>query len=124
MLFRYSHLQIPNRYKTAFLLCGWLVGNWLRSVEILTKSPAVRIEQFADALRFRRTQHEPRVMMLGHAIHNLRVVVCRSVRRFLPRQRDNHAGITVAFLRQRVIFLTHADFKMYAPPTRAATSIK
>jgi hypothetical protein len=111
MSFKYSHLQISNRYKTSFSLCGRFVGNWLRSVEILAKSPVVRIEQFADALGFQRTQDKPRVMMLGHPIHNLRVVICRSVRRFLPRQRDNHSGITVAFLRQRVRFFPGSNFQ-------------
>src|SRR5579862_4916358 len=97
--------------KMAFSLRGWLVGNRLRSVEILAKSPAVRIEKFADALRFRRAQDKPRVMMLGHPIHNLRIVVCRRIRCFLPRQRDNHSGITVAFLRQRVRFFSRSNFQ-------------
>src|SRR6202041_1503625 len=92
MLCKYSHLEISNRCKMDFLLCGWLVRNRLRSVEILAKSPTIRIEKFDDTLWFRRAQDKPGVMMLGHAIHDLGIAVSRSIRRFLPRQRDNHPG--------------------------------
>ena len=98
--------------KTAFSLCGRLVRNRLHSVEILSKSSAVGIEKFSDALRLRRAQDKSRVMMFGHPIHDLRIVVRRSVRRLLPRQRNNHAGITVSFLRQRVLLFPYPDFKM------------
>src|SRR5579862_472609 len=97
--------------KTAFSLRGWLVGNRLRSVEILAKSPAVRIEKFADTLRFRRAQDKPGVMMLGHAIHDLRIVVSRSIRSFLPRQRNDHASVPVSFFRQLVRFFPRSNFQ-------------
>src|ERR1700722_1415364 len=111
MLFKYSHLQISYRYKLTFSLCGWFIGNRLRSVEILTKSSAIRIEQFDETLWFRRAQDEPGVMMLGHAIHDLRIVVSRSIRRFLPRQRDNHASVPVASLRQLIRFFPRSNFQ-------------
>src|SRR6266536_2708587 len=58
---------------------------WQHSDEVIFETLRVIVQQFADAFMTLRSDNQARVMLFLHAIHNLGIVVCTGVRKFLSR---------------------------------------
>src|SRR5712691_4868591 len=86
---RFEIITTEDTEKNSF----WSLKRRQHGDKIFRKAPAIIRKQLIHALKFLRAHNQAGVMTLLHAIENLRVVVCGSVRIFLFCQRENDAGV-------------------------------